>query len=72
MPHNTTKETELGGYTIPKDTMVSISMYAIHMDEKLWDDPWAFKPERFFDENGKLDKPEKFMPFGYGKCVVCF
>lgn len=40
------------------------------MSPELWDDPTAFKPERFI-QNGHIVKPEHFLPFGTGKrsCV---
>lgn len=36
------------------------------MSEKLWDEPEKFKPERFI-KNGKVQKPDYFLPFGGGK-----
>lgn len=36
------------------------------MSEKLWDEPEKFKPERFVT-NGRLVKPEHFLPFGGGR-----
>lgn len=37
------------------------------MDPKLWDEPEEFKPTRFLDSEGKVKKPEFFMPFGVGR-----
>jgi methyl farnesoate epoxidase/farnesoate epoxidase len=37
------------------------------MDKKYWGDPEAFRPERFLDSNGKFVKPERVIPFGFGK-----
>ena len=36
-----------GGYTVPKDQDVMISVYNIHRSPAVWDDPHEFKPERF-------------------------
>lgn len=41
-----------GGYTVPKNQDVMISVYNIHHSAAVWDDPEAFKPERF-----SLDDP---------------
>lgn len=36
------------------------------MSEELWTSPEEFMPERFV-QNGKLLKPEHFLPFGGGR-----
>lgn len=56
----------LSGYLIPKDTHVLPNLYAIHMDPKLWDDPDKFDPSRFL-KNGKVTRPDYFIPFSVGK-----
>ncbi|PSN35367.1 putative cytochrome P450 303a1 [Blattella germanica] len=67
IPHRALKDTELQGYHIPKDTMVICNFNGTLMDEKIWEDPFIFRPERFIDANGKLVIPEKYTPFGMGK-----
>ncbi|XP_071730778.1 geraniol 8-hydroxylase-like [Rutidosis leptorrhynchoides] len=60
----------VGGYTIPKGTIVYINVWAIHRDPSNWKDPLEFKPERFL--NGKWDYNGinfKFMPFGVGRRI---
>ncbi|XP_064596072.1 cytochrome P450 1A5-like [Liolophura sinensis] len=76
LAHQTTDNISLLDYVIPKDTMVFCNTWHFHHDDKIWDDPWEFKPERFLDEDGKLasaDHPlrRNLMPFGIGKrsCV---
>lgn len=54
------------GIHIPKNAQVFNCFTAIHMDERNFDDPTTFKPERFF-ENGKFVKNEKVVLFGLGK-----
>ena len=44
------------------------------MDPEYWGDPKIFRPSRFltFDENSgkyKVEKRERFIPFGFGKRV---
>lgn len=41
-------------YTIPKDTAIFSNLFGINHDERFWDDPWSYKPERFLTENGQL------------------
>jgi len=67
--HNTVKEVKLGGYTIPKDTLIIPNLYAAHFDEEAWGDPENFRPERFINEKGQFEKNDALMAFSYGKRV---
>lgn len=40
------------------------NIWSIHKDEKVWDDPMSFKPERFETEESYA---YKLMPFGMGR-----
>jgi len=64
--HNTNREVQLGGYTIPKNTMIMPNLYAAHFDENLWEDPHRFNPERFIS-NGEFKRNDAFMAFSTGK-----
>ncbi|KAL0108030.1 hypothetical protein PUN28_014950 [Cardiocondyla obscurior] len=66
-PHATTRDVKLNGYTLPAGTHVMPLVYAVHMDPELWEEPEAFRPERFLASDGKVRKPEYFMPFGVGR-----
>ena len=49
-----------------------INAWAIHLDEKEWQEPHVFKPERFLDNEGKLIQVagiKSFLPFGAGRRV---
>lgn len=37
------------------------------MDPTLWDSPEEFRPCRFLNSEGKVTKPEYFLPFGVGR-----
>jgi len=52
----------LGGFKLPVGTQVSPSIWAVHHDENLWEEPFAFKPERFL---GKTDA-NAWIPFSLG------
>jgi len=61
-----------GGIHIPKDTVVSVSTYALHYSEEYYLDPETFNPDRWNrNNNSKLD-PYAFLPFGTGprNCVA--
>lgn len=51
-------------FTIEKDTNFYIPIHAIHHDEKYFDKPEQFIPERFSEENrGSIDM-DTYLPFG--------
>jgi cytochrome P450 len=62
---------ELAGYPIPAGSVIHISFYALHRHPRLWDEPDAFRPERFADD--EVEKRHKFayLPFSAGprKCI---
>jgi cytochrome P450 len=47
---------------IPANTLVAFSPYCIHRDARFWEDPLAFRPERWFDQT----KNPAYLPFGVG------
>ncbi len=36
-------------------------------DEDVYPEPFAFKPERFFDAHGKLNKNDMILSYGFGR-----
>lgn len=66
------RDVQLGGYTIPQGVQVVPHIHAVHMDPKLWDRPQEFRPERFLNAEGKVVKPDFFIPFGVGELPLCF
>ncbi|XP_007947150.1 cytochrome P450 1A2 [Orycteropus afer afer] len=70
IPHSTTKDTTLNGFYIPKGRCVFVNQWQVNHDEKLWEDPFEFQPERFLTAKGStINKvlSEKVMLFGMGK-----
>ncbi|XP_058788911.1 cytochrome P450 18a1 [Phymastichus coffea] len=65
--HATTREVNLNGFTIPTGSQIIPLLHAVHMDEELWEEPAKFQPSRFLTAEGKVHKPEYFMPFGVGR-----
>jgi cytochrome P450 len=54
---------EVGGWTLPPGIHVTPCIYLTHRRPDLWEDPTAFRPERFL--NG-APEPYAFIPFGGG------
>ncbi|KDR21921.1 cytochrome P450 18a1 [Zootermopsis nevadensis] len=65
--HAATRDSYLNGFKIPRNTQIVPLLHTIHMDPKLWDEPEKFKPTRFLNAEGKVTKPEYFLPFGVGR-----
>nr|XP_043618032.1 cytochrome P450 81Q32-like [Erigeron canadensis] len=63
VPHYSSEESVVQGYTIPKGTMVIVNQWGIQHDSNLWPDPESFKPERFESE---ITPKLKFMPYSSG------
>ncbi len=61
------QETHLGGYRLPKDSLVFISIYHLHRHRDLWDEPETFDPDHWLPERGKRAHQLSFMPFGAGQ-----
>ncbi|KAJ4749467.1 Cytochrome P450 [Rhynchospora pubera] len=64
VPHQSRENVSLGGYEIPKGTMLLVNAYQIHRDPSMWDEPTKFKPERF---KGKAELAKRMIPFGMGR-----
>jgi cytochrome P450 len=56
-------ETQLGGFTIPAGTIVMAAPLLVHTRRDRYDDPYAFRADRFV---GRRPDPAAWMPFGGG------
>ncbi|KAI0724642.1 cytochrome P450 [Fomitopsis betulina] len=70
LPHYVTEDDEYDGYWIPKDTTVMTNLWSICRDERVYNDPHSFIPERFMSSEGssvsELDDPYN-VAFGHGR-----
>lgn len=60
------KDAQINGVLIPKNTSITVPVFALHRDPEHWTDPEDFLPERFSKENKDRINPYVFMPFGIG------
>jgi cytochrome P450 len=57
---------EIGGYHVPAGTTVYVSPWVMHRDPRWFDDPQAFRPERWAGSLAKELPRFAYMPFGGG------
>lgn len=57
---------ELGGYTLPVGAYVHVMSYTVQHDERWFERPNEFDPERFSPERVGQIRPYAYFPFGIG------
>lgn len=58
------EETTLGNYRIPVGTTLQLSFYGVQRDDRWWDTPEEFRPERWLEDS---ERPEyAYAPFSGG------
>jgi cytochrome P450 len=67
IPRQTKRDLEINGYRLPADEEVHLAAIATHRDERFYDDPLSFRPERW--EQKPLEDRHDFayIPFGGGR-----
>lgn len=61
LPHCTIRDTSVGGYKIPKDTIVFVNLWACCHDPQYFEEPFKFNPIRFMDKKQQKVKPHSCM-----------
>ncbi|RAL44135.1 hypothetical protein DM860_016381 [Cuscuta australis] len=77
VPHASTRDAVVGGYFIPKGSVILVSRYGLGRNPRVFEDPLKFMPERHLVNNDeeemiKLVDPEcRILSFGTGRrgCV---
>jgi cytochrome P450 len=66
LPRVSAEADEIQGYPIPAKAIVTVSQWLIHRHPAYWDEPDAFRPERFLPGHGKERPKLAYFPFGAG------
>nr|BBA68555.1 flavonoid 3',5'-hydroxylase [Nemophila menziesii] len=73
LPRVASEACEVNGYYIPKDTRLSVNIWAIGRDPQVWENPLEFNPDRFLTgKNAKIDprgNDFELIPFGAGRRI---
>jgi cytochrome P450 len=64
-----TEDVQIGPWRVPKGAMVRVTPQVMHHDARWFEDPLAFKPERFTPEAVARQVRGSYMPFGTGPRV---
>lgn len=62
---------EIGGYFVPRKSVVVVSQYVMHRDERYYQNPLAFDPQRWIPELRDTRPTFSYFPFGGGprRCI---
>ncbi|KAJ4972517.1 hypothetical protein NE237_005691 [Protea cynaroides] len=63
-------DVQVGKFFVPAGTTAMVNMWAITHNGSIWKDPWAFRPERFLEEDVSIMGSDlRLAPFGSGRRV---
>nr|BAC44836.1 cytochrome P-450 [Lithospermum erythrorhizon] len=70
LPHRASANVKIGGYDIPKGSIVHVNVWAIARDPAYWKNPEEFRPERFMEEDIDMKGTDyRLLPFGAGRRI---
>ncbi|KAH9537603.1 hypothetical protein CY35_16G062600, partial [Sphagnum magellanicum] len=70
LPHENMKSREVEDYYISTKTCTFVNIWAIHQNPVMYENPFAFNPERFVGSEVDLKgKDFQLLPFGFGRQI---
>ncbi|KAL3858774.1 hypothetical protein ACJMK2_009027 [Sinanodonta woodiana] len=67
MPHAVSQDVIFHGYYIPQGTTVIVNLDSVLRDPAIFKEPEKFRPERYLDADGRVDKPLEHIAFSLGR-----
>jgi len=67
IPRRTMQDVDFKGFKIPKDTTVISNIWSAHHEEKVFPDPFTFRPERHLNSTDQVSRVYQIIPFSIGK-----
>ncbi|KAJ3676503.1 hypothetical protein LUZ60_003915 [Juncus effusus] len=70
VPHMNLLDAKLAGYDIPAESKILVNAWFLANDPTTWKNPEEFRPERFLEEEAKVEangNDFRFLPFGVGR-----
>ncbi|GAB4824271.1 cytochrome P450 [Ancistrocladus abbreviatus] len=70
VPHMNLHDANLAGYDIPAESKILVNAWWLANNPDLWKRPEEFRPERFLDEESKVEangNDFRYLPFGVGR-----
>nr|A0A1D8QMD2.1 RecName: Full=Carnosic acid synthase; AltName: Full=Cytochrome P450 76AK7; Short=RoCYP76AK7; AltName: Full=Miltiradien-20-al synthase; AltName: Full=Pisiferic acid synthase [Salvia rosmarinus]AOW42545.1 cytochrome P450 76AK7 [Salvia rosmarinus] len=69
-PREAVEETQINGYTIPKNAKIMVNFWAMTRDPSIWKNPESFEPERFLGKDIDYEGQHfELIPFGSGRRI---
>ncbi|KAJ8449749.1 hypothetical protein Cgig2_001405 [Carnegiea gigantea] len=70
LPHKAKTHVKIGGYDIPKGTIVYVNVWGLGRDPNVYPNPEEFRPERFFEVDIDMKGQDfRLLPFGAGRRI---
>lgn len=73
LPRVAKEDTDLGGKFIPKGTLVTVNIFNVQHDDRIWENSKTFNPDRFSEDGEGNRRAEglTWLPFGNGarQCI---
>ena len=68
LPHYTTRDAQVQGHHVTKDTVVWVNLWSVNRDRSVWGDPDTFRPQRFLCGSSiNRQMAAKCLPFSIGR-----
>jgi cytochrome P450 len=60
------EDVQIGGFDVPKGSLIFVSQWVTHRHPEFWDDPEGFDPDRWLPERAKAQHRYQYFPFAAG------